>query len=130
MEYPSRSRDPVKDDLERRVTERAFFAGAGLTAVSLVAGGPILALGTWAGSLISILNLKLLMRNTGARFSPLKERLYQFFLLFIIRYGIIAILLWLAVTKELIFFIGMALGLFTVIPVMLVDIYRAAPRKR
>jgi hypothetical protein len=69
-------------------------------------------LGLLSGVILGILNFILLEKSLKkGRFSYRKERFYHFFVKFPLRYGIMAVLLWLAVTKDLGFFIGMIAGM-------------------
>ena len=96
MEHPLKSEGRGDRLAEARITATAFFTGLILAFILLAFRQKEAMFGIWAGTLLSILNFKLFARNTGTRFSPAKERFYQFFLKIILRYGIMAVILWLA----------------------------------
>lgn len=110
-------------DLEKRITAEAFFLGLIFALTSLIFGQKMIAWGIWAGSLISILNFKLLVKDVEGRLSAGKARFRKFFINFPLRYGIMAAVLWFAISKDFYFFIGMAIGLFVVRLAIYIDVF-------
>ena len=118
------------NNTENRITSEAFFLGLALALISIAFKQKMIMYGIWAGSLISILNFKLLARDIEGRFSPRKTAVYRFFLKFPLRYGIMGAILWLAITKDILFFIGMAIGLFMVRIAIYLDALLADRQRR
>jgi hypothetical protein len=130
MGYPLKSQGQGDRLAEARITAIAFFAGLILATVLLAFRQKEVMFGIWAGTLLSILNFKLFARNTGNRFSPAKERFYQFFLKIVLRYGIMAVILWYAIAKDFRFFIGLVAGLFAIRFAMFVKDKEILPWRR
>lgn len=99
-------------ELEKRITDKAFLLGFLLALIPFTFGYEEMMFGIWAGSLISILIFKLLARHVEGRLSSAKARMRRFFINFPLKYGIITVILWLAISKDFGFLVGTALGLF------------------
>lgn len=104
-------------DIERKIIPKAFLIGCILSIAVYFFAGSRIALGVLLGTLVSILNFRLL-RHSIANLNAGKSQLYSkiyFFLRYLLRYGIIALVLYLAYLKKgMGFFVAVAVGLFTV----------------
>lgn len=100
--------------LERRIIAETLSLGLILALILFIFTKRMIAFGIGLGTLVSILNFKLLAKDIASRVSSGRAGFYSFFLKFPLRYGIMAVVLWLAIKKDFNFFIGTAVGLFGV----------------
>jgi hypothetical protein len=117
--------------LEKKLITKTLFFGGLITFILIVFGRTRIGLGFLAGSLVSILNFKLLIKSIKSLNPQHSQRRIKthFFLQYLIRYGIMGLVLYLALRfKGMQFFIGTAVGLFMIRFSIFVDTFLARKR--
>ena len=104
-------------ELKKQIIAKAFIIGGLISLVCLLLGFTNVSLGVLLGTLVSILNFRLLAKNVE-NFNIKSTRLnasFYFFSNYLVRYGIMGIILWLSLKyKGLHSFIGTVIGLFMI----------------
>lgn len=108
---------------QRRIEVKAFILGCLLFFIGLLFLGMEFSLGLIVGTLMSILNFRLLAR-TVVRASVAKKLSPGFFIAgYFVRYALIGLVLWIAINQSLPCFAGASIGLFMVKAAIYVDAF-------
>jgi hypothetical protein len=118
------------NSLERKITFFGFLIGFVLVVTTFVFNR-FLSLGLALGTVLSIMNFKLLKRHLVKKItSGQVARPGAGIVFYLTRYVIIGLALWLAIERDLFMFWGLALGLFMVRLAIYLEIFLSKNGKR
>lgn len=114
---------------QRRIEGKAFILGCLAFFIGLAFLGVKFSLGLMTGTLISILNFRLLAKMV-IKSSTSKKLPFIFFIRsYLVRYILMGLVLWVAINKSLICFLGASAGLFMVKAAIYADNFLLPRRK-